>query len=212
MAGNWKMNLVSRRPGIWPPRSPLPPLRPPSAISRPAGARSDCAVVLIPPFTAHRRGRRRHRRIGGGARSPGPLLGGPRRLHRRGLGSHAQERAAAAMSSSATPSGASSSARPTRPSTARSGPPFSGSHPDRLRRRGAGRERRRTDARPHRRPAGHGLGRLVHRGHGRVVIAYEPVWAIGTGRTASPEQAQEVHAHIRGRLEKSMELTPSLVL
>lgn len=33
-----------------------------------------------------------------------------------------------------------------------------------------------------------------------AVIAYEPVWAIGTGRTASPEQAQEVHAFIRGRV------------
>ena len=30
-----------------------------------------------------------------------------------------------------------------------------------------------------------------------AVVAYEPVWAIGTGRTATPEQAQEVHAHIR---------------
>ena len=34
------------------------------------------------------------------------------------------------------------------------------------------------------------------------VIAYEPVWAIGTGMTASPEQAQDVHAFIRGRVAK----------
>jgi len=33
-----------------------------------------------------------------------------------------------------------------------------------------------------------------------VVLAYEPVWAIGTGRTASPEQAQDVHGFIRGVL------------
>jgi len=33
-----------------------------------------------------------------------------------------------------------------------------------------------------------------------AIIAYEPVWAIGTGRTATPEQAQAVHAHIRGRI------------
>jgi triosephosphate isomerase (TIM) len=34
----------------------------------------------------------------------------------------------------------------------------------------------------------------------RLVLAYEPVWAIGTGRTATPAQAQEVHAHIRKRV------------
>ncbi|MEF8833657.1 MAG: triose-phosphate isomerase [Halofilum sp. (in: g-proteobacteria)] len=37
-------------------------------------------------------------------------------------------------------------------------------------------------------------------GFGDGVIAYEPVWAIGTGRTATPEQAQEVHAALRERL------------
>lgn len=36
----------------------------------------------------------------------------------------------------------------------------------------------------------------------KAVIAYEPVWAIGTGRTATPEQAQEVHAFIRQYLAK----------
>jgi triosephosphate isomerase len=36
----------------------------------------------------------------------------------------------------------------------------------------------------------------------KAVVAYEPVWAIGTGRAATPEQAQAVHAFLRKHLEK----------
>lgn len=42
-----------------------------------------------------------------------------------------------------------------------------------------------------------GLFHLSSEDFQKVIIAYEPVWAIGTGETASPEQAQEIHAHIR---------------
>jgi triosephosphate isomerase len=38
----------------------------------------------------------------------------------------------------------------------------------------------------------------------KVVVAYEPVWAIGTGKTASPEQAQEAHESIRAWLKKNV--------
>jgi triosephosphate isomerase len=40
--------------------------------------------------------------------------------------------------------------------------------------------------------------------YSKLVIAYEPVWAIGTGRTASPEQAQEAHAELRAFLAHSV--------
>jgi triosephosphate isomerase len=43
-----------------------------------------------------------------------------------------------------------------------------------------------------------GLFHLTEEDIQKVVIAYEPVWAIGTGKTATKEQAQEVHAFIRG--------------
>jgi triosephosphate isomerase len=40
---------------------------------------------------------------------------------------------------------------------------------------------------------------------GKVIIAYEPVWAIGTGKTATPEQAQEMHAFIRKTLAEKFD-------
>jgi triosephosphate isomerase (TIM) len=48
-----------------------------------------------------------------------------------------------------------------------------------------------------------GLGGLRLSGE-QLVLAYEPVWAIGTGLTATPQQAQEVHAFIRGLLRESL--------
>lgn len=46
-----------------------------------------------------------------------------------------------------------------------------------------------------------GLGGVPATEMASVTVAYEPVWAIGTGRTATPQQAQEVHAFIRQRLK-----------
>ncbi len=45
-----------------------------------------------------------------------------------------------------------------------------------------------------------GLAGLSAADAARIIIAYEPVWAIGTGKTATPQQAQDVHAFIRARL------------
>jgi triosephosphate isomerase len=47
-----------------------------------------------------------------------------------------------------------------------------------------------------------GLDGLTHQDLLRIILAYEPVWAIGTGRTASPEVAQEVHRAIRDWLSR----------
>ena len=47
-----------------------------------------------------------------------------------------------------------------------------------------------------------GLDGLSAEQVGDLVLAYEPVWAIGTGRNATPDQAAEAHAHIRGRLKQ----------
>ncbi|MBW2095334.1 MAG: triose-phosphate isomerase [Deltaproteobacteria bacterium] len=44
---------------------------------------------------------------------------------------------------------------------------------------------------------------------GSTILAYEPIWAIGTGKTATPEQAQEVHAFIREWIEKTFGQVPA---
>jgi triosephosphate isomerase (TIM) len=52
------------------------------------------------------------------------------------------------------------------------------------------------------------LAAVIHtNGHciSEIVVAYEPVWAIGTGKTASPEQAQAVHAVLRSQLKAATE-------
>jgi triosephosphate isomerase len=49
-----------------------------------------------------------------------------------------------------------------------------------------------------------GLKNLQDNDWKQIIIAYEPVWAIGTGKTASPGQAQEVHAYIRKLLPKEV--------
>jgi triosephosphate isomerase len=47
-----------------------------------------------------------------------------------------------------------------------------------------------------------GLFHINQAAWGNIILAYEPVWAIGTGETASAEQAQEMHAFIRGIIEE----------
>ncbi len=59
------------------------------------------------------------------------------------------------------------------------------------------------------------LSAVIHAlGHcaGEMVVAYEPVWAIGTGRTATPEQAQEMHALIRAQLHAATERADAMTL
>src|SRR5258708_12376306 len=54
--------------------------------------------------------------------------------------------------------------------------------------------------------ATHGVG-----GFAQAILAYEPVWAIGTGRTASPAQAQEVHSFLRNRIHaQDAKISPHL--
>jgi triosephosphate isomerase len=54
----------------------------------------------------------------------------------------------------------------------------------------------------------HTLGHCIS----QIVVAYEPVWAIGTGKTASPEQAQAVHALLRAQLRAATQKADDLTI
>ena len=53
----------------------------------------------------------------------------------------------------------------------------------------------------------HCLGNLIAQEMERVVLAYEPVWAIGTGRTATPDQAEQMHSYLRRLLNEKYSST-----
>jgi triosephosphate isomerase len=59
------------------------------------------------------------------------------------------------------------------------------------------------------------LAAVIHtNGHciSEIVVAYEPVWAIGTGKTASPEEAQQVHAVLRAQLHAATEHSDRMLI
>jgi len=59
------------------------------------------------------------------------------------------------------------------------------------------------------------LAAVIHaNGHciSEIVVAYEPVWAIGTGRTATPEQAQQVHSVLRAQLQAATERASAMAI
>src|SRR5690606_39379873 len=55
-----------------------------------------------------------------------------------------------------------------------------------------------------------GLFHLSNEEFDKVIIAYEPIWAIGTGRTASSEQAQEMHEFIREQVSRNYDAEAAL--
>jgi triosephosphate isomerase len=63
-----------------------------------------------------------------------------------------------------------------------------------------------------RRQVAGGLVELPAESFEKLVVAYEPVWAIGTGRTATPEQAEEVHARIRNLLAETLNPTAAAAI
>jgi triosephosphate isomerase (TIM) len=107
-----------------------------------------------------------------------------------------------ATSSWAIPSGASTKRNPTRSSPKRRRPPTRLAQADCLRRRNlAEREAGQMEKVLETQVRG-SLAGLTKEQMAETIVAYEPVWAIGTGKTATTQQAQDAHAFIRGLLVK----------
>ena len=161
-------------------------------------------VAVLPPFTALRsvqtliEGDKLQLLL----RRPGPVAARRRRLHRRHLGPDAGQARLPVTCWPGTPSGGSTTTRTTPWSNAKVKAALRAAHhADPVRR-----ESRSTCAQDG--------GQLVHcmsqldggldgldgRAGGGLVVAYEPVWAIGTGEVATPEDAQEVCGAIRDRI------------
>ncbi len=179
-------------------------------VSPPRSTRGGSGSRRLPSVYRAFRSRDSRRRDRCSRGSPESLLGGRRRVHRRGFGPNDRRSRRKVCRSSAIPSAASSSEKRMIPST--------GGSP-RLSVPGFGRSS--ASARPWRsgRPAGPwtsfpgnwkaGCPDSRPRRSEGSIFAYEPVWAIGTGLTATPEQAQEVHAAIRERIEQKIGKTPA---
>ena len=193
VAANWKMHKTTGEAEALP-----------RGAARPSGSRTAIDVGRLP--AVHGAGRRRSSRRA--ARRSGSA---PRTCTRRSRGrsparsrSRCSPTSASPARSSATPSAASSSARPTRRWRARS---RRCSPPSMLAILCCGETEAERDAGETeavlRRQLEADLAGVADDDLGRVVIAYEPIWAIGTGRTATPEQAQEACAFIRGLIARS---------
>ena len=189
VAGNWKLHgdrALRARAARCAGRLPAP-----------AGVEQ----LVLPPLPYLARTDRPLRRARPDLRRAGRQREREGRLHRRSLGRDARGCRLPATGWSATPSGASTTAKAASWSRASSSPcKAAGLIPILCVGETPARARGRPDRVAHRGAAGAGASSAGGAALEGASLAYEPVWAIGTGRTATPAQAQAVHAFIRGEI------------
>ena len=182
LAANWKMQKTVGEAGAFLDRVSC------------RGCRANAAeVVVCPPFMAVHAAVGRLRGDPGARRRPEHVLRGLRRLHRRGLAVDAADAGVQDVilghSERRRLFGETDEALSRKVPAA-----LAAGSADPLRRRERGAARRRRDRAWSRRQIEAGLSPVEDERLAQVVIAYEPIWAIGTGRTATPEQAEEAPA------------------